>query len=333
MTKTLMLILLLKLPLVSNAQILNSEKICGVNFVSSKLKSTLSGIDSITAINANWIALCPFAFLNQGSSKIEFNSSKSWWGDTREGLIKEISKAKQNKLKVFVKPHFWLMEKGWAGDFDLKGKLKEEWEENYNTYMFYLAKLCDSLNVEMLAIGTELKTYTLKHNEFFVSLIKSLRKNYKGKLTYAANWDEYSHIKFWNELDFIGIDGYFPLSADKTPSASELTTAWNNIIPELKTLSKNTGKKVVFTEYGYKSIDHTAYKQWEFENTPKDKNINLNAQVNAYAAFFNAVWNQEFVSGGFLWKWYDTAPSAINSDYTPQGKPVLNLIKNEYSKK
>jgi len=87
------------------AQTAMSEKINGVNFVSPKLKCKLSGIDSIKTINANWIAICPFAFLHKSSSKIEFNTSVNWWGDTKVGLIEEVKRARQKKFKVFIKPH------------------------------------------------------------------------------------------------------------------------------------------------------------------------------------------------------------------------------------
>lgn len=312
----------------------NIGKINGVNFVSPKFKSKLTGMDSVKSINANWIALCPFALLEKSKSKIEYNTSNNWWGDSKQGLIEEIKKAKILNLKVLIKPHFWVKENGWAGDFDLSGKLKMEWESNYRTYLLYLARLCDSLNVEMLCIGTELKVYTEKHPEFFTQLIDDIRKAYKGKLTYAANWDEYTFIKFWDKLDFISIDAYFPLSSSKTPEVKELELEWKKIAIELKNLSARFNKKIIFTEYGYKSINCAANKQWEFENVSKTENINFQAQVNAYTALYNTIWKESYIAGGFLWKWYNECDlNKNNSDYTPQYKPVNYLIRKQYSLK
>jgi hypothetical protein len=277
---------------VSIAQHSFSEKINGANFVSPKQKSKLDGIDSLKSINANWIALCPWALLENNSSEIIFNTPKNWWGDTKNGLIEEIKKAKANKLKIMIKPHFWIMNKGWAGNFDLSGKLKIEWEKNYKNYLRYLAKLGDSLDIEMLCIGTELKTYTGNHPDFFIGLIDEIRKVYKGKLTYAANWDEYQNISFWYKLDYISIDAYYPLSAKKTPEIKELEIAWKKIIFALKLLSNKHNKKILFTEYGYRSIDFTANKQWEFEHIPKTEQVNLTAQINAYSAFYNTIWKE-----------------------------------------
>jgi hypothetical protein len=316
----------------AKAQIILEPKIKGVNFVSPKLKSKLRGLDSIKNIHANWIAICPFAFLYENSSTIEYNTSKNWWGDNRMGLIEQIKKAKLNRFKVLVKPHFWLMNAGWAGDFNLTGKTKIEWENNYETYLIYLARLCDSLDVEMLSIGTELKTYTSNHPEFFGNLITEIRKVFKGKLTYAANWDEYENIKFWNQLDYIGVDAYFPLSESKTPEIIELEKKWKEIGLKMKNVNLKFNKKIVFTEYGYKSIDFAANKQWEFENTPKTEDINFISQTNAYTALYNSIWKEDFVAGGFIWKWYnDYDMRKDNSDYTPQRKPVMKVIKNQYS--
>ncbi len=314
----------------------NDEKIKGVNLVSSKIKCQLTGIDSIKGINANWISLCPFAFLYNNSEKLEYNTPKNWWGDTKTGLIEGIKKARINKLKILIKPHYWLMDKGWAGDFDLSGETKLKWETNYKNYILYLAKLCDSLNVEMLAVGTELKTYSIKHPDFFIQLIKETRKVYKGKLIYAANWDEYENIKFWDKLDFIGVDAYFPLSDQKTPEIGLLEKNWKKESSSLKKTSQKYQKKIIFTEYGYKSIDFAAYKQWEFESTSKSENVNLLAQVNAYAAFYNSVWNEDFLAGGFIWKWYNNNEGnsdKFNSDYTPQHKPASAIIKKWYALK
>ncbi|MEM6723389.1 MAG: hypothetical protein AAF598_05080, partial [Bacteroidota bacterium] len=43
------------------------------------------------------------------------------------------------------------------------------------------------------------------------TIIRSARQHYTGELTLAANFDNYREISFWDELDFIGINAYFPL--------------------------------------------------------------------------------------------------------------------------
>ena len=53
------------------------------------------------------------------------------------------------------------------------------------------------------------------------------RAVYKGKLTYAANWDgEFEEVAFWDALDVIGVQAYFPLTEERVPSVTKLTQAW-----------------------------------------------------------------------------------------------------------
>ena len=92
-------------------------------------------------------------------------------------------------------------------------------------------------------------------------------------------------------------------------------------------------KKIVFTEFGYKSTHNTAWNQWEIEKIRSSENINIIAQENAYSSLFVNLWNQPWFDGGFLWKWFpnDKKSGGLkNSDYTPQHKPVEKIIKKYY---
>ncbi|OIP84933.1 MAG: hypothetical protein AUK44_01000 [Porphyromonadaceae bacterium CG2_30_38_12] len=309
-------------------------KINGVCLVSPKYKTRLDGMGAIKRINANWIAICPFAFIYKNSATVTFNTPKNWWGDRQEGLIEQIKWAQKNGLKVCLKPHCWLMNYFWAGEFDLSGTKQIDFEQNYSNYILFLAAIAEKNNVKLLCIGTELQTYSARHPAYFRKLIAQVRRVYSGELCYAANFEEFSNVSFWDALDYIGIDAYFPLSGQKTPTVEVLTKRWATKIIAIKSISKKYNKKVIFTEYGYKSIDFAAYKQWENERISTTDKINFNAQTNAYQAFYESVWQQDFVAGGFIWKWYpqdEMYKDNPNSDYTPQHKPVEKLIKKWYS--
>ncbi len=98
--------------------------------------------------------------------------------------------------------------------------------------------------------------------------------NYTGKLIYAANWGgssdgasapEFETISWWDAIDYIGVDAYFPLtqmSADL--DVASLEQAWNgtlqagasgqkNITQRLATISAKFGKPILFTAAGYAS--------------------------------------------------------------------------------
>ena len=60
-----------------------------------------------------------------------------------------------------------------------------------------------------------------KIKKYWIELIQKVRAVYQGQLTYAANYDNYQEVDFWEHLDFIGINAYFPLRepSDKLPSS------------------------------------------------------------------------------------------------------------------
>ena len=64
-------------------------------------------------------------------------------------------------------------------------------ETSYKDYILTYAKAAEELNAEMLCIGTELEQFVIERPNFWKKLIREIRNVYKGKLTYAANWDEF----------------------------------------------------------------------------------------------------------------------------------------------
>ena len=63
--------------------------------------------------------------------------------------------------------------------------------------------------------------------------------------------------------------------------------------------------------------------------------VNLNAQTNAMQAFFETFWHEDWIAGGFIWKWYhnnDRAGGNDNTRFTPQNKPAEAIIKDVYFK-
>ncbi len=288
---------------------------------------------SIVAMNGDWIALTPFAFMTPGNPSISYDVEGNWWGDKPEGIHQLTKQAQQHHLKVLLKPHFWVKDQGWAGDYDLTEEQWKIWEREYEIFILAMAKQAEELNIDMLCIGVELKTSIKKRATFWLKLIDKIRSIYHGKLTYAANWDNFGQIPFWNKLDLIGIDAYFPLTMSDTPTIKELEKAWEQPMELLSDLYHKYEKPIIFTEYGYRSTNKAAWEQWEIEGLADDELVNLEAQKNAYEALYRTFWDQEWFGGGFVWKWWEkpNAGGLHHSDYTPQNKPAEAVIRSWYS--
>ncbi|MFT7544045.1 MAG: hypothetical protein ACI8YO_000820 [Gammaproteobacteria bacterium] len=313
-----------------------STKINGVNYVSPQNDAEFGKMKAIKRINANWVSLTPFTFLNDNDPIFEFDSTRNWMGDSIDGIKRLIKEAKDNGFKLMLKPHFIMEDLNWVGDFDLSNKNWIVWEENYTNYILTLAQMAEKYNVEILCVGTEFKNSVNERPEYWKQLISDVREVYSGKLTYAANWDNYYNIKFWADLDFIGLDAYFPLSPKLEPILEELEKSWGSIVKKIGKIAVDNDKQVIFTEYGYRSIDGACWEQWRIESVPSDELVNLEAQTIGYQALYNSVWDSNWMAGGFIWKWYPDDKSVdgdAHSNYSPQNKPAEDIVKEVYFKK
>jgi len=316
------------------------EKMRGISLVAPARPFTNNPMEPLNAIGTDWITIMPFAFSPVGEPRVSFNSARQWWGERPEGVVETIRLAKENNIKVMLKPQVW-MHSGWVGDMTFE---KEEdwkkWESEYTNFIMTFATIADSMNVEVFCIGTEFKLAAQKREKYWRGLIRAVKKVYNGKLTYASNWDEYPLVPFWDELDFVGVDTYFPLVETKTPTVEELKKAWQPILKKLRRFHQKTGKPIVFTEYGYMSIDGCAHKNWELEHQRTTIPVNQQAQANAIEAVFEVFWKEDWWAGGFLWKWYPNHNGEGQgrrakfraADYTPQGKMAEDVLKKWFLK-
>lgn len=194
--------------------------------------------------------------------------------------------------------------------------------------MLHFAAVADSMKVEILCIGTELGASIKARPQYWVSLIDTIKRVYNGKLTYAGNWDDYKDFPFWAKLDYIGVDAYFPLADEKTPTVNSISNGWKRYSNELEKLSVKHNRKILFTEYGYQNVDYTAKEPWK-EN---EGNQNDKAQLNALEGFYKSFAGKKWFAGGYVWKWYvdDRHHDRRNIDFTPQDKLAEKVIENGY---
>jgi len=309
------------------------KKINGLSFVASPRRVTDSVITPIININANWVTLMPFGFMkNLDNPQIQYNSDRQWWGESKEGIEQTALLFKARGIKVMLKPQLWIGRGSFTGHINMD--TEEKWrllEKQYETFIIDFASHAQETGFDMFCIGTELNTFVSKRPDYWGNLIDKIRKVYKGKITYAENWDSYTNVPFWRKLDYIGVDAYFPLNNSQIITLKLLNEGWKKHKKGLKELSHKEKKQILFTEYGYRSIDYAAKEPW----SSAENSVNSENQKIALKAIFDNFWMEPWFAGGFLWKWYghtNSARGTFNSDYTPQNKPAENLIKENYGK-
>jgi hypothetical protein len=310
------------------------KPICGLTLVAPPRPFETDPMEGLNAIHCNWIAIVPYAFTPRGKAEVRHNSNHQWWGERPEGVQATIEKAKKAGLKTMLKPQVW--SRGWwTGDFHFAKESEwQAWEEDYRDYILSYASLAESLQVDLLCLGTEFKNAIRQRPAYWEGLIDQIRKVYHGPLTYAANWDNFEEIPFWEKLDFIGINAYFPLSKDHLPSLPQLVRAWKRPVQKIRKCQRIYNKPVIFTEYGYLSVDGAAFNTWDLERKLDELAENQDAQAIAIDALHTVFSREDYWAGGFLWKWYPGMKGHEGypeKDYTPQGKKAEKVLERWFS--
>lgn len=311
------------------------EKINGVSFVGSREPAHQEHVDALLQVHADYAAVMPFGFIREaGSPEILYDTDRQWYGETCEGARQYIDLLHQSGIRVMLKPQLWIWRGLFTGDLEMASEASwQRLEEEYADFILTYAELARETGVALFCIGTELGAFVKARPAFWDHLIREVRKRYGGRITYAANWDEYARVPFWDRLDLIGIDAYFPLSDARFPTVDELRAGWQPWKEAIRTLQQEVGKPVLFTEYGYRSMDYTAKKPWLVDRSREG--VNLEAQANAKKAIFEEFWQEEWFAGGFVWKWFihhAQAGGPADNRFTPQNKPAQEVIRAYYQK-
>ncbi len=236
-----------------------------------------------------------------------------------------------------IKPHVWIYaatDGKWRSD--VYPNNKEDWEAWGNAYREFIMMYLDIAienEVEAFCVGTELTRLSLEKPDYWRQLIKDIRAKYNGQLTYAANWyKEYENITFWDDLDYIGVQAYFPLTKKENPDLHDLSKGWKKHLPNLEKVSRKYQKPILFTEMGYKSTTDSAVEPWTWVQHSAEDSMTYSeeTQANCYQAFFDNVWDQPWFAGVHIWQMradVDYTQYTTNTNFTPQGKLAEEVMK------
>jgi len=319
----------------ARAQTPENFKINGLSLVSEQFYLDSTHIEPIVDVCANFAAVIPYSFMPlKDSSAVIFGSNNQWKGEGVSGTRIAVNALQDKNIQTMIKPQIWVGHGIFTGEIEMKNE--DEWvhfEENYSTYILAFAKIAEEENVNLFCIGTEMKMVVEKRPELFPRLIHKVREVYSGRITYAENWDCFDQVKFWDKLDFIGVDAYFPLSNSRNPSVNKLKKKWTEYLPVFDSLYTKYDKKILFTEFGYRSIKKCTRAPWKYQRS-EEHVISERCQAKALKALFETVWDREYFVGGFLWKWHpdnENAGGSENSMFTVQNKEAQEVVRRKFS--
>jgi hypothetical protein len=288
----------------------------------------------LAATGANWLAIVVTGYQETYvSTAIRRDLPRT---PTDADLAHVIDKAHELGLRVMLKPHLDLSDDParWRANIGSAFEGETQWRQwfaSYRRFIEHYAVLAHDHGVEQFCVGTELAGTTHREKQWR-EVIRGVREIFPGPITYASNHSgEETAIGWWDTLDYIGVDDYYPLSTAPEPTAEELRGAWTagGYIETLRRLAERHAKPILLTEIGYRSVEGAVAAPWD---SGRQARIDLKEQATAYRAAFQALWNQPWLAGIYWWNW-DTDPSKggdDDGDYTPRRKPAEAVLRAFY---
>lgn len=266
----------------------------------------------------------------------KYSNSMQRTGNTTSdaALVGKIQQAKAKGLKVMIRPIMDTKNNGgWRGMYQPSNKTT--WFANYRTVINHYAVIAQAHGVDILEVGSEFNTLQDQDAEWR-RVAAEARARYGGKLTYAANWDVFQNVNWYDAVDLISVDAYFPLgrTSEGTLSEETILSRWTNyngrnIVGEISAVQARFGKPVIFGELGYASRSTALESPWDGSSGGTYAGT---LQQNALNAALKAFDNKPWFHGAFLWHWsYDpNAGGTTDTDHTPQRKPAEATIRERF---
>lgn len=287
-------------------------------------------LEELRDLGVNWIAIHPYARIHGDGRvtwrEIDSESPPPW-------LRRPIVEAHERGMAILVKPHlaYWGSPFRWRGEIDFPPAERARFHADYRRWIAELAAA--TRGADAFAVGTEIDRLT-DDEEAWRELITEVRTITDARLTYAANWDTFARVPFWDHLDAVGVQAYFPISEETDPDTDALRRGWDEVLGGLRSLHERTGKPVVFTELGYNLSLDAAREPWSDAQA-------RGAEVERARALQLRCWNvglevldreRGWLRGAFLWKWFVGEPGRGDATFLVDTPWVRRTVKESWAR-
>ena len=283
-------------------------------------KESRKSLNKLSEIGTNAIAIVPYSYMRNPNRPSYLPIMANAGAENDESVVFAFQEAKKVGMISMLKPQIWLG-RSWPGDVEMT--TEADWDQFFDYYYRWIrhyAMLAEIHEMEMLCLGVEFAKATIQQPERWRALIEKIRGIYSGQLTYAANWgDEFEKLTFWGDLDFIGLNSYYPLDDKNQTSKETLKEAFDKVMDKAEKVCKQYNKKLVFTEIGFRSVDAPWKNPHDDANGRK---FNAEHQRLCYEVIFEGIQDQKWSQGILWWKWpcFLNYRGAENTSFTPNRK-------------
>ncbi len=170
---------------------------------------------ALAAIGTTHVAFAVSAFMRDAADPNVSRTTRRRQGRERasseDRLITLTTLARDAGLEVALVPTI--------GDFrglsrsDIRMRNETDWREWFRQYeqvVSDVADLATTSGAVGLTIGMELRGTAAREHQWR-AVAEAARSRFDGWLTYAANWDDYQSVQWWDAVDFVGVQAYFEL--------------------------------------------------------------------------------------------------------------------------
>lgn len=281
-----------------------------------------TALAELSELGVTWVSIHPYAGVRRDGS-IQYQPAIR-----TDYLRRAVEIADRHGIELFWKPHlaYW-------GSFEWRGSIEfgddtAKWRRFFDHYREFIvdqARFAEAHGVPLFAVGLEYEA-TTGHEAEWRRIIAAVRQVYGGKITYSANWDRLDDVPFWDAVDWIGVQAYFPLSRDDNPSRQAIERGWQGPLNTLKTLSERYDKPILLAEIGYDTSAEAARQPWltQSRNTAGNRALRLRLMEVA----LSTLEGQDFIAGMFWWKWIPGQRSY--RDFAMQPPEVREVLRRSW---
>jgi glycosyl hydrolase family 113 len=289
-------------------------------------------LDELVEDGATWVSITPFGrvwSLDSTEILLDFEAPAA---QNREDVGRAIDQAHERGLRVLLVPHLWVETTGWRGD--INPGTPEAWTDYIDSYERFLASwtaVAAAHHADMLSLGVECKSWSGRFGDRWTRMIAAVRRHYHGLLTYSANWDEAIDVLFWDQIDVVGINAFYPLA--DSPEG-DYDAGARHVVEQVREVAATFDLPVLFVEFGYTTRPAAAVQPWEWPDDMVGVAVDEGEQARAYRAVLSAYTGPDWLAGLFVWRYYadpDDVTQEAAWGFSPRAKKAEQVLAEAFT--
>lgn len=279
-------------------------------------------------LGADAVSLMPFAYQPTPSAPGLRFLNRHPASETDVGLIHAARRAHAAGFRVLWKPHIWVSHHSWPGEIAMASEQDwRAWFRSYRRFVLHHAVLAQWTGAELFSVGVELGR-TVERETEWRHLIAAARRIYRGPMTYAGNWwGDYDRVPFWDALDLVGVDAYFPLASTTDAGDAELAAGVRRAMTAMRQVAERTGKPILLTEVGFAARRGAWISPHE-----EGGELSEEHQARAYRVFLDTLGRPPWLAGLYVWKVFShrRAEHRGRPDFRLLGRPAEAVVASYF---